>query len=176
MLEIETAHLRLLPLTYAQLLLVRNGFHELEKELSLSHSVFELNAPPEFMQEFYRSIESHTIPAVEAHPDSYTWYTHWLIIDRESNTIAGGIGGTGLPDQNHETIIGYFISSRFEGKGFATEAVAALTDWMFIHPGLKAVIAFTEKEDNSSVSVLKKNSFIAAGVVEEGFKWSKARK
>jgi [ribosomal protein S5]-alanine N-acetyltransferase len=175
MFEIETARLRLLPLTHAHLLLISQDFFTLDSVLGIGHAPFELNAPVEFMKEFFDAIKNYTTPAVEANPDQYMWFTHWLIINTADNLIVGGIGATGLPDQQGETTIGYFINARSEGKGFATEAVKGLLDFVFRHPGMRRVIAFTEEIQNASGKVLLNNGFMPAGQVDGGHKWSKSR-
>lgn len=175
MFDITTTRLRLLPLTYSQLLLLAEGLYALEDFLQLNRSSFELNADPSFLQEFSAAIQSYTIPQVLAHPEDHAWYTHWLVIHQEDNLIVGGIGCTGLPDGNGQSMIGYFIDKKYEGKGLATEAVSGLINWMLQHPQLNTIIADTIPGNGASEKVLLKNDFIYHGPVDEGSRWIRSK-
>lgn len=175
MFEITTPRLRLLSLSYTQLLILAEGRYALEDFLGLNRSVFELNTGPEFLAEFAEAIKSYSIPKVKDHREEYAWFTHWLIIHKEQNLTIGGIGGTGLPDEDGQVMLGYFTDKKYEGKGFATEALKALLDWMFLHPGLHSVIADTVPGNTGSEKVLLKNGFVLSGPVEEGSRWEKRR-
>ncbi|MCG2613490.1 GNAT family N-acetyltransferase [Terrimonas sp. NA20] len=170
---VETERLRLLPLTLAQLSLIETDFVALEQCLGLTPASFELNAPPAFMEEFFEAIRSHTVPSVAANPDDYRWFTQWMLIHKTENCLAGGMGMSGLPDAAGEVSIGYFINRTFENKGLASEALAAILQFIFVHPSVSTAVAYTASIDNASVTVLQKNGFNSGGTVEGGYKWFK---
>lgn len=169
--SIFTDRLILHPLTLDQLQLINQGRNVLEKEMGLTLSDFSLNADESFLEEFAIAIGEYVILKVRQNPDHWIWYSHWLVIHRELNLTIGGIGGNGLPDAEGQVMIGYFIDQKFEGQGFATEALAGLLTWMKQHPDLKSVIADTYADNNGSQEVLKRNGFVLEGPSEEGLRW-----
>ena len=172
----ETKRLRLMPLSYEQLLLLAASRHQLEEHLGLTRSDFTLNAPDSFLLEFDYVIKNVFLEKVRENPEKYQWHTHWLIIDNATNLTVGGMGAGGETDANGQNMIGYFIDGKFEGKGYATEAVIQFTNWMFeADPKLKTVIADTLTDGIASQKVLQKAGFIFDSRVEEGLRWKLTR-
>jgi ribosomal-protein-alanine N-acetyltransferase len=167
--------LRLLPLSLEQLKLLAKGRKVLEEALNLPYSNFELSADKSFMEEFDQAIEHYIISRVEANPENAEWFTHWLITETESGISIGGIGASGTPDENGMVMIGYFIDRKFEGLGYATEAVGRFTEWILQNPEVKLVVADTPILHVASQKVLGNNNFVLLGEVEEGFRWQLER-
>jgi RimJ/RimL family protein N-acetyltransferase len=70
--------------------------------------------------------------------------------------------------------IAYGIAPEHQGKGYATEAAAALTDYAFRQREVRAVRAHTLPENNASTRVLTKCGFRRVGEViepEDGLVW-----
>jgi RimJ/RimL family protein N-acetyltransferase len=172
---IETNRLRLHALNDAELQLLADSRSRLEAVLGLAPAQLELNADPSFMEEFAMAIGQFVLPGVQQHPADWLWYTHWLIIEKESNRTVGGIGLAGKPDAETPAYLGYFIDRRSEGRGYATEALGALLDWVFSHPFAAAVIADTPEGNSGSQRVLQKNGFRQLEPVEEGIRWRRER-
>jgi len=175
MYKIESNRLILLSLTQEQIVLLSRSRAELEQSLGLIISNFQLNTSDEFLVEFYKALSDIVIPMLRGNPDNYIWFTHWLIINKSKNLTIGGIGGSGLPNNDGQIIIGYFIDKKFENQGYATEAVRSFTDWMFLNPDLKSVIADTPLDNIGSQKVLEKVGFKSVGQVKEGLRWKLAR-
>ncbi|WP_207432776.1 GNAT family N-acetyltransferase [Sabulibacter ruber] len=175
MLPIKTPRLQLFPLTLTHLRALVQSRQQLEQMLGLAPSKFELNADPGFLQEFEVAISEYVLPKVEANPEEYAWYTHWLIIHEQLNLTVGGIGVAGKPTTKGETMLGYFIDRKFEGQGIATEAVQGLLSWLFRHPDVTSVIADTLVQHVASQRVLQKNGFKQDGETEEGLRWRLTR-
>lgn len=167
--------LQLIPLSLTDLYQLLISRSALETSLGLTLSNFELSADDAFIREFEDAIEPYIIPHVAAHPDHWRWYTHWLIVHREQNLTIGGIGAAGLPDENGQVMIGYFVDRKFEGQQYTTEAVDCFLHWIFRDSGVKTVIADTPTEHVASQRVLQKNGFRLLGEVEEGLRWQKNR-
>ncbi|GAB3340644.1 hypothetical protein GCM10027299_54210 [Larkinella ripae] len=167
--------LQLIPLTQSDLEQLMISRATLERARGLAISNLELNADDGFMAEFAEATAHFVLPNVKAHPDTWRWYTHWLIVHRPRNLTIGGIGVAGPPDAGGQTMIGYFIDKKVEGQNFTTEAVACFLDWIFQEPTVKTVIADTPAEHIASQRVLQKNGFEYAGEVEEGVRWRKNR-
>lgn len=65
--------------------------------------------------------------------------------------------------------IGYGILEEYQGQGYATEAVKAVTEWALQKNNVTAIEAETDVDNIISQKVLAKCGFIANGVIgEEG--------
>ncbi len=173
MFQLQSTRLRLIPLTLDQLQLLAISRNKLELSIGLNPSTIELNASKSFIEEFESDVwlHSYVLPMVSANQAHYEWYTHWLIVHQEHNLTVGGIGVNGLPDENGQVMMGYYIDKKYEGQGIATEAVQCLLHWLFQHERLQLVVADTPVDNYGSQKVLQKNGFTFAGEVEEGFRW-----
>jgi RimJ/RimL family protein N-acetyltransferase len=171
MLQLQSERLLLMALSYEQLYTLSIDRGRLEGELQLSPSRLEVNSPYDFIGGLNEAIGSFMLKNVQLSPEQYMWYTHWLIVEKDTRLTVGGIGLNGLPDENGEVMIGYFIDRRSEGKGYATEAVQLLVNWIKQHQMLKAVIADTLTDGLGSQRVLQKAGFTFRGKVEEGLRW-----
>ena len=109
-----------------------------------------------------------------AHPNERAWYAIWMIALR-NGTHVGELCFKGVsPDGAVE--IGYGISESYEGRGYATEAVSAVTAWASRQEGIKCVEAEAEEDNIASLRVLEKAGFVPNGERgEEGlrFVWKK---
>lgn len=168
---IHTERLSLCALSYDEVVLLSNGRKEFETAAGFSASDIKLNAEEDFMDEFQNALIGYILPNLEKHADHFAWYTHWLIVEKSLNLTIGGIGGTGLPDDKGQTMIGYFIDGKFEGRGYATEAVNGFVQWQFSNPSLKSIFADTPVTNIGSQKVLQKAGFSFEGPVEEGYRW-----
>jgi RimJ/RimL family protein N-acetyltransferase len=159
--RIDCRRISLLPLHHAQLQLLLRSRAELENSLGLAVSNLEVHCEflPDFLGEVKVALKDFMLPKVAENPESYEWFTHWLIIHREENITIGGIGASGLPDEKGVVIIGYFTDIKYEGRGFATEAVECFKNWLFKNPNVKAIRADTPLEHFGSQKVLRKNGF-----------------
>lgn len=170
--QLESERLLLLALSENQLItLSQNGRNELEKQLNLVISDFKLNTDDSFLELFKTALDNYILPNIQKYPENYEWFTHWFIIEKQSQITIGGIGIGGMPNQNKETSIGYFIDEKYENRGVATEAVGLLTTWMFQNENLEAIVADTLLDGFGSQKVLQKSGFTLLKEVEEGLRW-----
>ena len=108
----------------------------------------------------------------ELHP----WYTSFLIVIRAENIGVGLVGFKGAPDRIGSVEIGYGLSPAFQGSGYMTEAVIALTDWAFSHRECLRVTASRVLSDNlSSRKVLIKAGFRETFEEPDGVNYVKER-
>lgn len=102
------------------------------------------------------------------HPDKYLWYTAWGIYLRDTGAYIGDANFKGLPAHGRPEI-GYGLEPVFWGRGYATEAVAALCRWAMEQPGVTAIEAETVPDNAASQRVLEKLGFFSTGDIgEEG--------
>lgn len=168
---IHTERLSLCALSYNEVLLLSKSRKDLEFAAGLSESDISLNSPDDLMTEFKTTLTEYVLPKLEEHEDHFAWYTHWLIVENTQNLTIGGLGVTGLPDDTGQTMIGYFIDAKFEGHGYATEAVNGFIKWLFLNPDLKSIFADTTIPNIGSQKVLQKAGFSYEGLAEEGYRW-----
>ena len=101
------------------------------------------------------------------HPDQWEWYAIWMI-ERKDGTHIGDLCFTGI-DESGSTEIGYGISDKYQGFGYATEAVSALVARALKQPGVTCVTAETEESNIASRKVLTKSGFVPTGEIgDEG--------
>jgi len=71
------------------------------------------------------------------------------------------IGHAGLsPLNNGEVEIGYAVGEKHQGKGYATDAVEALSEYGLKHFGLKSVTGVVDSMNTASVRVLEKAGYM----------------
>jgi RimJ/RimL family protein N-acetyltransferase len=86
------------------------------------------------------------LSAVRADPSQVPWRIR-VIIERSCNTVIGSINLKGSPNAEGDVEIGWGLNENAHNKGYATEAVAAVIDWIFKQPDVVSVSA-TILDDN----------------------------
>lgn len=102
---------------------------------------------------------------IVAYGDAYG-FGSWIIADRESKEIIGGIGFIDGPDESGAVEIGFGINPDRRRRGYCAESVEAMVRWAFTQPGVYRVKAHCEKDNAGSIAVLAKTGFVSVG--EEG--------
>jgi ribosomal-protein-alanine N-acetyltransferase len=95
------------------------------------------------------------------------WSFWYLATVDEPCELAGICGFKGRPDESGSVEIGYSILSRFQRRGFATEAVVRLVGWAFSHHNVNEVCAETLPHLTQSIRVLEKSGFSRTGAGSE---------
>ena len=103
----------------------------------------------------------------ETYPDKRIWYAPWKMCLKKENTYIGDLGFKG-PVKDNAVEIGYGVLKEYEGQGYATEAVKALTEWAFSNEEIYFVEAETAPDNIASQRILEKNGFSADGEGKEG--------
>ena len=75
------------------------------------------------------------------------------IFDKESGYVLGAIGA-GEHDDLHETEIFFNLLPDARGKGYATEAAKAVTEWVFANYTVRYIIGTAEVDNFPSQKVL----------------------
>lgn len=95
--------------------------------------------------------------SLRQHPRLLGWGV-WLVRLKETGELVGDAGFKGNPDFAGAVDIGYGFLPEHRGRGYATEATAALVAWAFEH-GAGRVTAETLRDNAASIRVLRKNGF-----------------
>ena len=61
--------------------------------------------------------------------------------------------------------MGYWLSEEFWGRGIATRAVTAMSDWAFAQYNLTRVFAMAFAHNAASIRVLEKAGFVREGIL-----------
>lgn len=91
----------------------------------------------------------------------------WTILLKDSNEIIGSIGFNYLDYENERAEIGYDLGYSYWGKGYATEAIRALTSYGFESLHLNRVEAKVDPDNLNSIKVLKKLRFVEEGKLRQ---------
>lgn len=102
-------------------------------------------------------------------PTQRVWYAIWVMQLKDDTSInIGSLSFKGLG--NDGTVeIGYGIEKEYEGKGYMTEAVTAMSVWASNQEGVLRVEAETDPDNIASQKVLQKSGYVPSGIIgEEG--------
>ena len=101
-------------------------------------------------------------------PENRIWYAPWKMILKESSQSIGDLCFKG-PVKNHAVEIGYGVQPQYEGNGYTTEALQAMTQWAFGQKDIVFVEAETDPDNKASQRVLEKCNFVSEDTMgEEG--------
>jgi len=162
---IETQRLILKPLTYEQLIKYINCNNSLEEELKLNPTSRKIS--PELREAF----ETTILPRVANPTKNYLYSTIWAAISKLENKMIGDLCMVDQPNSEGEIEIGYGTHQEFQNKGFMTEMVKGMIEWLKTQPKVKVILASTERQNKASNKVLEKNNFDIIGKNENLLNW-----
>ena len=113
----------------------------------------------------YEPMEISSRDAIEKWFSKESSSSWWVIEDKDGNPVGQVITG---PDGEHQ-FIGYIVHPDSRGKGFCTEAVEIMVDYLFLSKNIVRVQAETNPENVSSIRVLEKAGFTFEGVRRKVF-------
>lgn len=87
----------------------------------------------------------------------------WAICDKNTDECMGAVGFNDIDERKLSAEIGYWLGERFWGKGYAKEAVSAMTRYGFEYMKLHRIYAKCGRENIASMKVL-----LHAGLKVEG--------
>jgi [ribosomal protein S5]-alanine N-acetyltransferase len=89
-----------------------------------------------------------------------------LRVTRKSDGALVGRAGFGLHGERAEPEIGYAMFPQYHGKGYASEAAAALRDWIFRDTEWMYFLGFADIRNAPSLAVLSKIGMVRTHVGE----------
>jgi ribosomal-protein-alanine N-acetyltransferase len=151
-------------------------------EMSTERLVLQLESPDEVRErlasmppEVIREVSPEWRARVEAATEPDPWLHGFAIRLRSSpDQAAGSIGFKGPPDKNSVVEVAYGIDEEHQGKGYATEAVHGILEFVSKQTQVSVVRAHTLPSKNASTAVLEKCGFQFLGEVsdpEDGQVW-----
>ena len=120
------------------------------------------------------AVSPEWLATLESAAGADPWRFGFAVVHRESGLVIGNAGLTGPPDADNAVEIAYGIVPEYEGRGYATEAAAALLAWVVRNGRVTTARAHTLPERNASTRVLEKCGFRHLGAVNhptDGLIW-----
>ena len=118
---------------------------------------------PEFQGE-YNLLIQESKAELEKRYDNFRPEEKWFLIEKKDGSEIGLIvlePGSGMQE------IGYGIFSSERGKGYCTEAVKLVVDYLFLSKEIVRIQAHTDTRNAASVRVLEKAGFKREGIVRK---------
>jgi len=84
----------------------------------------------------------------------------WVIVLRDTGRLAGTID---IRPQGHRVEMGYIIGREYWGRGYMTEVVRAVSDWVLAQPEIHRVWAMCDVDNLASARVMEKSGMQREG-------------
>lgn len=88
----------------------------------------------------------------------------WVIVLKDSKTPIGTISAMKGSDDWNMSVIGYCIGVEWWNKGYTTEAMQAVMNFMFNKVGVNKIMAYCDKLNIGSYKVMQKNGLKYEGM------------
>ena len=108
----------------------------------------------------FELLENNTLEEIESWFDSEKKTESWVITDKQNRPVGQLIIGP----QGDYYWVGYIIHQDYRGKGYATEAVKLIIDYLFETKDIVRIQAECNPENYASVQVLEKAGFTYEGL------------
>lgn len=116
--------------------------------------------PPVFEADDVERVRDH----LRAHPALADWTLYYVLqrptVAVPAASLIGIAGFIGPPTSGGVVEIGYAILPDYQRRGYATEAMSALTSRAFADPGVQRIAATTYVTLQPSIRVLQKTGFV----------------
>jgi ribosomal-protein-alanine N-acetyltransferase len=112
-------------------------------------------------ESFEQSSLSEVERGFEAKPDQ-----RWWIVQEKDGTPVGYVGH-GKADGG--CWVGYLVAPAARGRGYGSEAVLLITDYLFLHKDIGRIQAETHPANAASQRVLEKAGFTREGILRRTF-------
>jgi RimJ/RimL family protein N-acetyltransferase len=99
-----------------------------------------------------------------------TWF-QFILIEHNSDTIIGDIGVHFLEtdSSNKQAEIGYTLDKNFRGKGFASEALTVIINYLIVDLKKHRIIASINPANKDSIRLVERFGFRKEAHFKEGF-------
>jgi ribosomal-protein-alanine N-acetyltransferase len=111
------------------------------------------------------------LPILAAADPEPAGFGAWVMVERVSNTVVGDAGFLGPPEDG-VVEIGFSVLPERRRRGYATEAVRTLLDWVRQQPGVRLVIARSDTDNVASAGVLEAAGFSRTGEADGQLSWA----
>jgi len=132
-----------------------------KEDLSLLH---EWDSNPDFRGEF-EQLREGTLADLEKRYDNLK-DSQWFFIEKKDGIKIGDIAHL---LEAGEVEIGYYIVPNERRKGYATEAIMIMVDYLFLSKTIERVQAKANPENTASCKALEKAGFKREGILRKTF-------
>jgi RimJ/RimL family protein N-acetyltransferase len=165
---IETKNLKLIPYSPQHILALIEGVDGFTRSFGCP--------PANGLRDFYLSkdVSPQWLAQLRTATEADVWRHGFGVVHVASGQVIGAAGFKGPPDADGATEIAYGMVPEYQGRGYATEAAAALVDFAVKSGLVRIARAHTLPEKNASTRVLTKCGFEFVGEVvdpEDGPVW-----
>ena len=106
------------------------------------------------------------------HPDTAGEWFQFAVALRATGQLIGDCAAMPLADDPRQCEIGFTLAERYQGHGYATEAVRLLIGYLFTVRGKHRVIAYCDARNAPSAAVLERLAMRREGHLHEST-WAK---
>ena len=165
---IETKNLRLIPHSPQHILALIEGADLYARSFGWP--------PANGLRDFYvsKDVSPQWLAQLQSATVGDPWRHGFGVVHVASGQVIGSAGFKGPPGEDGAVEIAYGIVPDYQGKGYASEAAAALVDFAFESGRVRVARAHTLAQKNASTRVLTKCGFEFAGEFvdpEDGAVW-----
>ncbi|WP_181449664.1 GNAT family N-acetyltransferase [Streptomyces cyaneus] len=91
----------------------------------------------------------------------------FVLVRKEDDLAVGGMGFHGVPDEDGRAEVGYDLVEGARGRGYASEALTALSEWALARDDVQLLCATVEADNHPSQGVATRAGYVRATVEEE---------
>lgn len=157
--------LHLIPLSVAEILLYLRDDFSFEKHFKLEHH--PRSVPPPVV----KAITERVLPKIEADSENHLFYTLWVAIDMQINTVVAGIVFKGPPNEKGEVELGAGTLDGFMNRGYMTETTKLLCVYALNNMPVKNIVANCLPDNFASQRTLEKCGFQIVKKEEDNWNW-----
>lgn len=88
-----------------------------------------------------------------------SWF-QMAIIEKENQVFIGDLGIHFLEESSQQVELGYTLNKKFQGKGYATEAINTVINYLFSELNKHRITASVDPENSPSFKLLERLGFI----------------
>lgn len=125
-------------------------------------------------QGFVPSVQNEMDDFIRKNPDSFnqpeSWF-QWVIIAKESDKIIGDIGVHFIGEDGYQCELGCTLSKSQQGKGYATEAMKGIIEYLFKSLNKHRITGSIDPENRRSLQLLERLGFRKEAHFKESLLW-----
>lgn len=131
------------------------NMHRIVREKNISRFMPDWSENKDSPEAYWRYIDWH-----QTQKDSTNIYENkrYAIVLPDTDEMIGMIG-MGIEDTLNEVEVAYFMSEKYQRKGYTGEAINALTDWCFEVSDIKYLILTIDSANTPSCNLAEKCGF-----------------